>query len=338
MYGRWCGMELQRELSIIIITKDTRELLDELLESINQDSLLAPYLKEIILVDNASADGTDNLVKSKYPGVFYVRNDSNIGFGAAANKGVSSSKGKYFLLLNSDTRLIEGEISKVYEYMVENQSVGMCGPLLVYHDMRPQRSFAYVPTLLMEIIPKSILEIVYPKKYSVKKHSACMSQTNASGNLCHANKNAFEVESLIGAAIMVQKAAFDKLGGFDERFFFFLEETDLCVRMRINGKIVVFAPDAKIIHHQGKTVGKNWVRGRIEYNISLYKFIEKHHGVLYCTAFMCVRFLKSFFVSALLSVLPFMLADRGIRKRYGYYVRLFLWHLKGCPDKEGLRA
>ena len=226
---------------------------------------------------------------------------------------------------------------------------------------------------------------------------------------------------------MIRRSLFQELSGFDEQFFFFLEETDLCVRAKQRSadrgqgsgargqrsgdrsqgsevsrrfrdhplsaprspqpdsglsvftnfepsatapegrhrtlniepvspppasdsslvprpsyfgspaSRVVLLPDVKVIHLQGKTVGKNWVKGRIEYNISLYKFIKKHHGALYYRSFQAVRFLKSIIVILVLSLLPFLLISKRTRRSHRYYRTLFLWHLSGCPPTAGLR-
>jgi GT2 family glycosyltransferase len=209
-----------------------------------------------------------------------------------------------------------------------------------------------------------------------------------------------DVPSLIGAAMMIRRSLLEALSGFDERFFFFLEETDLCLRAKqpsaISGQRsadsdqqtaisrqpsaitdqpptsnlqpptssspphdagglfnvehrtlnvehgfcpsrVVLLPGARIVHLQGKTVGKNWIKGRIEYNISLYKFIKKHHSPLYYRTFQAARFLKSSTMIIVLSLLPFLLIGKSIRKRYVYYWKIFLWHLAACPPTAGLK-
>ena len=413
-------------LSIVIITKDTKELLQQLLHSIEKDGPLKSSVKETIIIDNASADGTGDMVHNEFPWAAYVRNDKNMGFAASANQGIRQSTGEYALLLNSDTVLIEGEIIKMIAFMETHVDVGICGPQLVYPDMRPQRSSASIPSLLTEILPFLVSRSSYlaphtsstapgiDNRSSIIDHrvsgheqsaignrqSAISSQQTASSNQQSAIGNlkseiisplsALDVPSLIGAAIMIRRSLFEELSGFDEQFFFFLEETDLCLRAkqpsasgidnrspiidhRVSGDLhnvehrtlniepvspppasdsslvprpsyfgspssrVVLLPDVKVIHLQGKTVGKNWIKGRIEYNISLYKFIRKHHSALYYRSFQTMRFLKSIIVILVLSLLPFLLISKGTRRSYRYYRTLFLWHLSGCPPTAGLK-
>lgn len=342
---------LERVLSIVIITRNTKDLLRNLLKSIEADNSLKPFLREVIIIDNFSTDGSNTMVHKEFPWVFLVKNDRNKGFAAAANIGITCAEGDYIFFLNSDTMLIEGEAATMVQFMDENPDAGICGPQLVYEDMRPQRSYAHIPSLLFEIFPRSLLELLFPARYSTES-SKCFSvdQTSSTSNSELKTQNCpmpatpdfvpprvgHDVPSLIGAAIVVRRKLLHDLGGFDERFFFFLEETDLCVRAREIGALVVFLPHVKVVHLQGKTVRRQWIKGRIQYNISLYKFIRKHHAALYYSIFQGVRFAKSFIVPLVLSILPFLLLHRRTRRTYIYYLKLLLWHLRGCPDNAGL--
>ena len=327
-----------QNLSIVIITRNTKELLRNLLKSIEADKLLRPFLKEVIIVDNYSTDGSNTMVGSEFPWVFLVKNDYNRGFAAAANVGIARAEGSYIFLLNSDTLLIEGEVAKMVQLMEENRDVGICGPQLVHEDMRHQRSYANIPSLLFEIVPRSLMEILFPARHSTKSLQED-SASHIPSPLAHRPAPAqqcFDVPSLIGAAIILQKKLLTDLGGLDERFFFFLEETDLCIRAREIGARVVFLPHVRVIHLQGRTVRKQWIKGRIQYNISLYKFIRKHHTIFYYRMFQGVRAMKSFVVPLVLTVLFPVLLHRRTRRTYTYYMKLLLWHLRGCPDNAGL--
>ena len=156
-------------LSIVIITRNTKDLLHDLLQSVEQDEPLKPLVKEVIVIDNASGDGTVKMLGDEFPGVILVRNDQNRGFAASANQGILTSRGTYILLLNSDTLLVKGEVTTMVKFMDENPGVAICGPQLVYGDMRPQRSFAYIPSLFLEIIPPSFLEVLMPATYSARR-------------------------------------------------------------------------------------------------------------------------------------------------------------------------
>lgn len=314
-------------LSIIIITKDTKDLVKELLVSIEKDLSIKPYLNEIVIVDNGSKDGTDRLVRDGFAGVKYIRNDFNLGFARAANQGIDHCFSEFVLLLNSDTSLIEGEIKRMLDVMIENKDIAIVGPQLCYPDLITQRSFALVPSLLLEVIPRAIFE------YALLKGKSRPSKKGTPHWI-----HPYDVPSIIGAAMMLRREVIQALGGLDERFFFFLEETDLCVRAREMGYRVVLYPGARVIHHQGGTVRKDWIRGRIEYNISLYKFINKHHNALYYLAFILVRLMKSIITVLIYPFLPFLFFKERQRRQYILYLHLLLWHIKGCPDDAGLKG
>jgi len=322
-------------LSIVIITRNTKDLLRNLLTSIEADKPLKDFLNNVTVIDNYSSDSTRSMVRKEFPRVFMVENERNMGFAAAANMGISHSPGDYVLLLNSDTVLIEGEVAAMVQFMDENPDVGICGPQLVYEDMKVQRSFANIPSLLFEVFPRALVELLLPAGHSTKP-SQKDSDYSRPSSLVPRPSAPFDVPSLIGAAIIMRKALLGELGGFDERFFFFLEETDLCIRARKQGGRVVFLPSARVVHLQGKTIRKNWVQGRIQYNISLYKFIRKHHTVFYYRVFQGIRFMKSFCVPLVLSALFPVLLHRRTRRTYVYYLSLLFWHLRGCPDDAGL--
>jgi N-acetylglucosaminyl-diphospho-decaprenol L-rhamnosyltransferase len=309
-------------LSIVIITRNTKEILRELLHSIEDDSSINPLLRETVVVDNGSTDGTASMVAERFPWVTQIHNAENLGFAAAVNKGYGHTYGDFVLFLNSDTRLIPGELLKMVQHLERNREIGIIGPQLVYEDMRLQRSFAPAPSLTLEILPKFLLETLFPRRFGAKGAWA---------------QSSVDVESLIGAAILVRREVLDLLAGFDERFFFFLEETDLCLRTRHRGYRVVFFPESRLIHLQGKTVKKSWIPGRLEYAISLYKFVQKHHSVSYYAVFVGVRFTKGLLSLFPPTILPFLFFGDSIRRRYFYYLRLVSWHFRGCPDNAGLR-
>lgn len=317
------GNRASRLISLVVITRNTRDLLLGLLRSIHEDSSAIAETEEIIVVDNGSSDGTPEAVHGQFPEVQVIRNERNTGFAAAVNQAWRKARGEIILLLNSDTRLIKGELIPLIRFMVENPSVGVAGPALVYEDMSPQRSFAPIPSLIQEIVPRFLLELVSPDRY---------------GGKAWGSKEPEPVDSLIGAALVIRRSALEAVHGFDERFFFFLEETDFCRRVRLSGLQVIFFPSARIIHYQGKTVGANWAKGRIEYNISLDKFLRKHHGSLYHRIFRTVRAAKTVLsVIGSTLIFPLMLFNRSMRRRYGYHVRLLVWYAKGCGDTGGLR-
>ena len=178
-------------LSIVIVARNTKDLLAGLLSSIDADRSLEAATKEVIVVDNGSTDGTDDLITSQFPRAVYVRNPENRGFAAAANMGLRRSTGEFVLFLNSDTRLLPGEMIKMLAFMEKDPSIGIIAPQLVYADMRPQRSFAPIPSLALELAPREVLEGV-------------ISPVQDEGWEAH---GPIDVDSVIGAALMARRQA-----------------------------------------------------------------------------------------------------------------------------------
>lgn len=316
-------MTEEKPISIVIITRNTKELVKGLLASIGRDYSLVSRTLDTVVVDNASSDGTGDVIRQDFPSTVYMREERNVGFAKAANIGYRNTGGQYVLFLNSDILVTEGEVVKMVDFMDQNPDIAILGPQLVHSNYTFQRSFANAPTLLLEVIPERVARYLAPKRYpDPKKHYP----------------EPINVQSLIGAAIIARRDVLDRLNGFDERFFFFLEETDLCLRASDSGYRIVFFPGSSIVHLQGKTVARSWIPGRIEYNISLRKFIAKHHPAIYAGLFQGVRFIKGFSFLIFLTVFFPLLIKKKTRKRYWYYVYLFLWYLKGCRDDAGLQA
>jgi hypothetical protein len=204
-----------------------------------------------------------------------------------------------------------------------NQSIGMAGPQLLNADGTHQTSYEAIPTLATETLNRSLLKRLFPARYP-GKHSRLTS--------------ASEVPSLIGAVMMIRKRALKELGGFDEDYFFFLEETDLALRMSKQGWQVVHEPSAAATHLQGATAAAYPAAARIEFYRSRYIFFRKHYGAA------AERALKAVLTANLTASVPALglacLATLGcftrLTARFRSRARLWLWHLRGRPEGQGL--
>ena len=271
---------------------------------------------EVWLVDNNSTDGTVEAVRKAYPDVAIIENKENRGFAAANNQALRQMNGRYALLLNSDTVLTSGAVKELYEFMEYAHQAGMaCGQLL-NQDGSKQNSIASFPSLFTLLANETALRILMPQRFPSKRRDYA---------------SPVPVDSGIGACLMVRKEAIDDVGFFDERYFFFLEETDWAYRMKRNGWAVYFVPFAKIYHAQGKTVGSG-VDSRIMFYRSRYAFFKKWHHYSY-PLFYSVVFLRLLANAALsfIGVLFTLGFEGSIRRKLVIYTRLFFWHLKGCP-------
>lgn len=310
------------DVSIIVVSWNTRAILLECLQAVRDRVRGCSY--ETIVVDNASSDGSADAVAERFPEVRLVRNPLNLGFAVAVNQGLRTALGRYALLLNPDAILGDGAVEALLDHMDRHHDCGLAGAQLLDLDGARQHSFDNFPTLATELLNKSLLRRVIPAKYPSKYQ---------------AYDEPIEVESLIGAAILVRREAAADVGLLDEAFFLFLEETDWCLRMRRAGWKVTHVPAARVYHLQGQSRRVAPAKARIEYLRSLYHFFRKHRGLTAAFFLQAVRTLRSAFdwlVAFGLNVATLGRSPR-LRQRWSMYTGVLLWHLALCPEDVGLR-
>ncbi|MFA6282829.1 MAG: glycosyltransferase family 2 protein [Desulfurivibrionaceae bacterium] len=302
------------DISIVIVNWNTRDLLLDCLASVY--AMIREVRFEVFLVDNASSDGSVEAVRAQYPQVNVIQNEKNLGFAAANNKALRIMRGKYALLLNTDTIVTEGAIAKLFQYMESHADVAMtCGQLL-NADGSKQNSIANFPSLLILLANETLLRILMPKKFPSKRRDY---------------PAPIPVESCVGACLMVRKAAMDAVGLLDERYFFFMEETDWALAMHRGGGKSIFVPDAHIYHLQGQSAGHN-VRARIMFYRARYLYLRKWFPRLW--PLHALLLVTRLFINVLLNVLGLIMTlglHGGIRGRLALYLQLLSWHVRGCP-------
>lgn len=302
------------DVSFIIVNWNTKKLLLDCLNSIYETVKDIDF--EIFLVDNASTDGSVQAVHRAFPEVKTIQNDRNLGFAAANNKAIKKMTGRYALLLNTDTILTDDAIYKLFQFIEKTPSVGMaCGQLL-NEDGTKQNSIANYPTILQLVVNSTLLRLLYPKRYPSKYKEY---------------SEPIEVESCIGACMVVRKEAIDNIGLLDEDYFFYMEETDWALRFSKKGWKIYFVPDAKIFHLQGQSAGYN-PRARMLYYKSRSIFFKKWRPNFHFPMQLIV------FIKLLINILLNGIAVFGTfglkasyRKKIYVYSQLIIWQLKGCP-------
>lgn len=310
------------DASVIIINWNTRDLLLQCIDSIYRTIKNLSF--EIWVVDNGSSDDSVDAVKSKFPDVMIIENKENLGFAKANNQAFRKMNGRYAVLLNSDTMLTDGATETIVKFMNENSKIGICGGQLLNADGTKQNSMANIPNLATELLNKSLLRRLFPEKYPGKELDF---------------KKPVEVESIIGAYMIVRKDAINDVGLMDEDYFFFFEETDWCLRMKKKGWMIFHHPGAKIYHFQGQSAGKVNVRARIEYWRSRYTFFQKNYGsgtLSILKVGLLLKAVASLFLALLQSVASFFINRRSM-ERLMLYTNIIIWHLKGLPDGYGLK-
>jgi len=310
------------KLTVVIVSYNTRELLLQCLESLFKGT--EGIATEVFVVDNASKDESAEAVEKTFPQVHLIRNPENHGFARAVNQGLKRSRGEYLLLLNPDTTIPQDTLPEMLSFLEDHPNAGAAGPQLLHEDGRLQNSFANFPTLATELLNKSLLRTLFPGRYPGKNRKF-------SGPV--------EVESVIGACMLVKREAFHSVGMLDEGYFFFLEETDWCLRMRKSGWKIFFLPHLRVLHLQGRSAGETPLPARIEYYRSRYRFFTVHRpkvSGMILRAGLFIRLVLESLASLLISLSSLFLYRKEVR-RLRTRVGLLVWHLAGCPDNQGLK-
>jgi GT2 family glycosyltransferase len=312
------------DISFIIVSWNTRDLLVDCLNSIEKHA--KGYSFETFVVDNNSSDGSSALVEKLFHNrVNLIRNSENMGFGRANNQAIKYAKGRYVILLNSDTVLNEGTVSGLVSFLDNHGDAAMSGPRMTDENGKPQNSYDNFPALITELLNKSILRKLFPEKFAGKSLK---------------KKLPFEVDSLIGACIAIRSEAIKEVGMFDEDYFFFLEETDWCFRMRKAGWKIFHQPEINIIHLQGQSKKIRPVLSWIEYYRSLYKYFKKNRSR---ASYLCLRIFRFFklvinLVLTFIGLLFTLGKKKRLREKTVIYSRILWWHLTLCPEHVGLKG
>jgi GT2 family glycosyltransferase len=302
------------DLSVVIVNWNTRELLLKCLTSVYETIQSLRF--EVWLVDNASQDGSVTAVQKRFPKVQVIRNSRNLGFAAANNQAFGQIKGRYALLVNTDVVITEGAVPLLFQFMENTAKAGIaCGQLLNL-DGTKQNSIANLPSPALLLTNETLLRILFPKTYPSKLRQY---------------ESPIEVESCIGACMMVRKTAMDDVGLLDERFFFYFEETDWACRMREAGWKVFFVPGARFFHAQGQSVGPE-ASGRLLYYRSRYRYLKKWFPKSYPLMVIAVilRLLVNTFLTVIGVFFTAFCRPRLIQK-LRVYLKILMWHLRGCP-------
>lgn len=313
---------MKPDVTVLIVNWNTRNLLLECLESVRESA--RNLAVETVVVDNGSADGSADAASGRFPSAIVVRNGGNDGFAKACNAGLRHASGRIALFLNTDALLTAEALEGLAGFLDATPSAGCAAPQLVHRDGTLQNSFDNFPTLLSELSSKWALRLLFPGRYPGKSRRF---------------EGPVRVEAPIGACLAVKRDALDGIGGFDERFFFFLEETDLCLRMQRSGRDCFFLPHLRVVHGKGETKAARPARAWIEYYRSNYAFFLKHRGpaaLFILRAGKAAKLVADLALTAAAFAATLGLAARP-RRKLPVYAALVWWHLRSCPESGGLR-
>ncbi len=256
------------DLSIIILNWNVAGLLEACLRSL--PSALGHWSRrtEVLVVDNASTDGSVEMVRREFPGVRLIALDRNLGFSGGNNAGIRASRGKYLFLLNPDTIAHPGSIAMLADYMEAHPEAGIIGPRLLNPDGTLQPSRRRFPTMATALIESTPLQRWLPNAPILRRFYI----------LDRADAETQEVDWVSGAALMCRREALMQAGMLDPGYFMFSEEVDLCRRVSNAGWRIVYLPEAEITHYGGQSTGQDVPSRHIRFNTSKARYFRLHEG------------------------------------------------------------
>lgn len=256
------------DVSIIIVNWNTRDILRDCLASVYAQTTGIAF--EVIVVDNASSDGSAAMVKAEFPQVILIKNTDNRGFAAANNQGMRIAKGRYVLLLNSDTIVLDGAIQKTLQFAEQRPDAAVVGCRVLNPDRTLQPTCFMFPSLLNLCLSSTYLYKIFPKNRFFGRER--MTWWNRS--------DVRPVDVVTGCFMLVRREAIEQVGLMDEDYFMYAEETDWCWRLKKAGWQNLFYPDAQIIHLGGQSSKQVRVAMTIQLRRAILQFMKQNHGVI----------------------------------------------------------
>jgi N-acetylglucosaminyl-diphospho-decaprenol L-rhamnosyltransferase len=307
------------DISIIVINWNSRAFVDKCLASI--DANAGDLSLEVLVVDNASFDGCQEMVQSRYPHVRFIQCQQNLGFAKANNLAFTRSSGRTIFFLNPDTEIQGPALQQLLAGLEANKDAGMVGAHLLNSDMSLQTTcIAAVPTILNQLLNVDLLRRRFPM-WKIWRMQALFEQS----------ARPVQVEAISGACMLAHREVVEQTGAFSTDYFMYAEDMDLCVKIVRAGWKIYYVPDARIVHHAG---GSSALReenhfSNIMLRTSLLQFFQVHRGRAYATlyrvslVFFC---LLRLLVLAIASPLLLLQCRRDLLFRaVGKWSHILLW-------------
>lgn len=271
-------------ISIIIVNYNVKEYLEQALVSIKKS--LANFSYEIFVVDNASVDGSVAHIRRRFPEVKLIPLTENVGFGRANNMAIKEARGEYVVLINPDTVVEEATFSELVRFFEDYQNAGAVTCKII--DANGSFSIDCrhsIPTPMIAFWKVIGFSRLFPRSKIFAKY-----------NLTYMDENTVsEVPAISGSFMMIKKEVLDRVGGFDERFFMYCEDIDLCHRINEEGFKIYYVPSTQIVHYKGESTKKDNLDYIKTFHQSLYQFFQKYYGRSHILLFRWIIVLGIFF-------------------------------------------
>ena len=308
------------DVSIIIVNWNSCKLLRSCVASIFEHSRETTY--EVIVIDNASFDGSREIIAADFPGVQFIQSDTNLGFARANNSCVAVAKSRNLLFLNPDTEMLEGALRRLLDVIDQRPEAGIVGARLLNPDLSVQiDSIRAFPSLLNQLLEFHWLKTTFPRLSLWGMRP-----------LFEDSKEPSPVEAVSGACLMIKRKVFEQVGGFGEQYFMYSEDVDLCYKVQRAGFATFFVPGAQVIHYGGQSSALRPVSqfAAVLIRESRFQFLRQARGSVYALAYRSITALVAMGRLAVLIVLwPFVSLLRSVQlgKTINKWVRILRWSL-----------
>lgn len=315
-------MENSKYLSVIIVNYNNFDLLYQCLSSLVEYTEGLEY--DIIVFDNNSTDGDVETITSRFKNIILIKNSTNEGFAKANNIAVKRARGKYLLLLNNDTLFLENSIKKVFDFIRSRDKPCLVGCKLLNEDKSIQNSVYSFPSATNIFASNMFLYKLFP---DAKK-------LNKSYNMNNTISQPLVVDVVIGAFMLISRDIFIKMGGFDERFEFYHEDTELCYRFKKNYGDVIYFPKTEVVHIGGGTTNKYlWFQYKNR-SISIIKFMQKYFSGTRFLVGILSHYLGILIRIPILLIVGILLLRKGFIQRAMYYIAILFIYPKNIFKKS----
>lgn len=312
-------------LSIIIVNWNTCDITRNCLRSV-RDKITGVDC-EVIVVDNASSDASVEMIRTEFPEVHLIVNGENLGFGCANNQGMRVARGRYFLLLNSDTVVIDDSLQRLVSFMEGQPRIGIAGCTLLFEDLTLQGSCSRFPSIKL-----ALLEDLMLYKFMSRRRQG---EVLLNGYWAHDRTR--DVDAVWGAAMLVRREVFNETTGFDERIFMYGEDLEWCMRVRDLGWRITFAHDCRIVHLNHKSAEIMYGDERVDLcHKRSYEIYAARYGVVAMSVLMLIKT-----AGALIRVCYFGLramarsgAKDYFRSQAKFYNRSLKYHLRAISGRK----